>query len=858
MTHSAGTRFGPYEILTPIGAGGMGEVYRARDTRLDRTVAIKILSGQLASADRRSRFQGEARIVSTLSHPHICALYDVGQQDGIDYAVMEYLEGDTLAQRLARGPLPLDQLLAIGRDIADALSQAHRAGVTHRDLKPSNVMLTSSGAKLLDFGLAKSGTSFDGAGPAATVTPTLTAAGTILGTFPYMSPEQIQGDAIDTRSDIFSFGAMLYEMAAGRRAFTGSSAVSVLSAIEEKEPEPVGAVRPGMPPLLERLIATCLAKDPARRWQNAYDIKLQLENIRDVAGRSHAPRRSRRHLAGWLAAALMLVAAAGGWLWRAPAAEPAHSHRSSLLPPEGLSFEPHYHAVSPDGNRLAFVSLDPRDGRSAVWVRSLEGRFAQQQIGGTDGAIYPFWAPDSVRIAFFADGQLKVADTRTGAVRGVASAPVGRGGTWNADGTIVFAPAFKGPLVRVSEGGGGRPEPVTAVASGKSQRWPVFLPDGTQFLFFEDWGVPTDSRPIGLYGASLAGGEAKLVSADITGKVAFAAGHLLYLQDASLMARAFDVARLVFTGPPVPLLDQEIRGERGFGHSNFSVSDTGVIVFQSLTDSTTELIRYSADGTESERLPVSSLSNPSASLDGRLIAYASDEADGNRHIVVYDLQRGITTRVTTGGREASPVWSPDGKIGYHAERQGVNYLYEIASTGGTPVELIRGRRAMPSGYSADGRGLAYTTFDADLPSVSVYDRALRTSEVLVEGAEVQFSPNGPWLSMARLGDVWLVSTDDGHRVKISGNGGGQARWSQDGRKIYYFAQNRRLMEVSLEFKGDVVSATAPRELFQTNVVAPSYSLFHYDLLADGGFVINSLKPGAPLTMVSGWTRLLGK
>ena len=456
MHLSSGTRLGPYEIIAPVGAGGMGEVYRAKDTRLDRTVAIKVLPAHLAgNPELRRRLEREAKTVSSLNHPHICALHDIGHQDGMDYLVMEYLEGDTLAARLAKGPLPLSQALPLAIQIADALEAAHRRSVVHRDLKPANIMLTKSGAKLLDFGLARIDKRMPVDGN--TVSMGLTSPGTILGTFQYMAPEQLEAKDADARTDLFAFGAVLYEMLTARKAFEGKSQASLMSAIMSADPPAMATLQPMTPPALERVVKTCLAKDPDARWQSAHDVKLELTWLEQGAAASAVISKSRnRERAAWAIALLLLIAAVllavdhfrGGQ-------QQVQAVRSSLLPPANYFYQRGNFSVSPDGTRLAFVGVGP-DGNYTLWVRTFSAASAQQ-LNGTTGAMFPFWAPDSRRIGFFADGKLNTVDVASGAVRILCEAPSGRnGGTWSRNGVIVFAPFIAGPLYRIPESGGGR------------------------------------------------------------------------------------------------------------------------------------------------------------------------------------------------------------------------------------------------------------------------------------------------------------------------------------------------------------------------------------------------------------------
>src|SRR5260221_4043804 len=459
MSLSTGTRLGPYEVLSPLGAGGMGEVYRARDTRLERTVAIKVLPPHFSSSEEvRQRFEREAKTISSLSHPHICALYDVGNQDGVEYLVMEYLEGETLSDRLLKGPLPTDQTLRFGIEIADALDKAHRQGIVHRDLKPGNVMLTKSGVKLLDFGLAKvvqTASPTSGLSVLATqVGSNLTQEGSILGTFQYMAPEQLEGKEADVRSDIFSFGALLYEMATGRKAFSGASQASLISAIMREEPAPIATLQPMASPALDRVVKTCLAKDPEDRFQTAHDVKLQLQWVAEAGSAAGEPapvipRRKRHERLAWIGfavAAIAAIAFAAGYVGRAP--RPEQGVRATLPFPEKMFLGEL--AVSPDGNRLVFTASKP-GGQPALWVRSLHESSARPVVGA-ENAFFPFWSPDSRFVGFFADGKLKRMDPSGGAVLTICDAERGVGGTSNKDRTIVFGPAPTGGLHRVAAG----------------------------------------------------------------------------------------------------------------------------------------------------------------------------------------------------------------------------------------------------------------------------------------------------------------------------------------------------------------------------------------------------------------------
>jgi len=606
----------------------MGEVYRARDTRLDRTVAVKILPAELSSdPERRKRLSREAKAISGLSHPNICTLYDVGHQDGTDYLVMEHLEGETLADRLEKGPLPTEQVLRIGMDIAGALGAAHRQGIVHRDLKPGNIMLTKSGAKLLDFGLAKAVAPAVNLSAMPTASKPLTAEGKIVGTFQYMSPEQVEGKEVDSRSDIFSFGAVLYEMATGKRAFEGKTQASLAAAILERDPPPMSDLAPMSPRAFDRLVRTCLAKDPDQRWQSAHDLREQMAWIAEGGETQPAPRAAGRQAsspqwAAWsvaaLLAAVLLVLVILHFRAAPSALQVVHS---SLLPPPENSFTPYNFAISPDGTRLAFAAVGP-DGLNHLWIRVLSSSSAQE-ISGSQDATYPFWAPDSRRVGFFGEGKLRTVDTAMGSVKVLCDAPVGRGGTWNRDGTIVFAPSVASPLLRIPDTGG---EPVAlsaplASGSGHGYRWPYFLPDGKHYLYFSEWNPPGDPEGNGVYIGSLDGGKPKLLTSELTGNVEFADGRLLYVRDRSLLAQPFDPARMEFTGPPLPIVEESVIKETaGFLHAGFSVSQNGVVIIQSFAAFSTRLLWYDHTGKEIGQVPGMGYWDPRFSPDGRSLA----------------------------------------------------------------------------------------------------------------------------------------------------------------------------------------------------------------------------------------------
>jgi len=843
----------------------MGEVYRARDTRLDRAVAIKILPQEFsADAERRQRLIREARSISALSHPNICTLYDVGQQDGTDYLVLELLEGETLAERLGKGALPTRQVLRIGHEIAAALQRAHSRGLVHRDLKPGNVMLTKAGAKLLDFGLAKAAAPPNQTTDMPTVSRPLTGEGQIVGTFQYMSPEQVEGKEVDARSDIFSFGAMLHEMATGRRAFEGQTQASVAAAILEREPPPISALAPVSPPGLDRLVRACLAKDPDKRWHSAYDVGIQLEwlAVDDAAPSRATERRSpnRERLAWGAAAACLLILLALVASSRRRVPPPAPLVRSSLLPTGGASFVPFNFAISPDGSRLAYVAAGA-DGRSTLWIRVLSAPTAQE-ISGTDNATCPFWAPDSRRIGFFAEGKLKTVDAGGGPVRVVCDAEVGRGGTWNREGTIVFAPSVATTLYRVAETGG---DPVSVTpsppqGSGHGHRWPSFLPDARHFVYFSDWSSPGDPQRNGIYIGSVDGGPPKLVSSEIRGNVEFASGRLLYVRDRSLMGQPFDTERLEFSGPAQPIAEQEVIQDIGFHHGGFSVSQAGMLVIQSPAAFSTRLLWFDRSGKEVGQVPGVGYWNPRLSPDGRLLLAASDDArNGRSYIHVIDLQRGVSTRVTEGGIEATPVWFRDGKrIAYTSLEGGSVGIYELAADSSSPPQLLtKGSLTMLNDVAPDDR-VVYMDFARGLPFIAMHSPAKGEADEFGPGAEARISPDGKWIARIMAGGVSEIFVqpfpDAGKRIQVSQGGGSQPAWRQDGREVFYIAPDRKLMAAAFDPSQGV--ATAPRALFQTHIVGPTFVLFQWDLAPDGRFLINSLNPDSPLTLIANWPVIL--
>jgi serine/threonine protein kinase/Tol biopolymer transport system component len=869
VTLSAGSRLGPYEILAPAGAGGMGEVYKARDTRLERTVAIKVLPAHLSQTpEGRQRFEREAKTISQLSHPHICALHDVGHQDGTEYLVMEFLEGETLTDRLARGPLPLEQALRFGIEIADALDKAHRQGVIHRDLKPGNVMLTKSGVKLVDFGLAKFSAASSPGSSGVTSFPTqgpgLTAEGTILGTFQYMAPEQLEGKEADARTDIFAFGAVLYEMVTGEKAFSGKSQASLIGAILHTQPAAISAVQPLSPPALDRVVARCLAKDPEDRWQTAHDAMLELKWIAAGSGSQAglpAPtaQRKSREKTGWLVAGLLLLSLLGAipFLVRGLGSRTAKEHvlKLSIVPPEKTLMHPGHFAISPDGRRLAFVAVAP-DGRSLLWVRSLDSLEAKA-LPGTENAAGPFWSPDSRFVGFFAEQKLKKIEAAGGPPLAICDASNGRGGTWNREGVIVFAPTPTTALHRVSADGG-ESTPITTLDDARqenSHRHPHFLPDGRHFLYYVRSYRP-ENRTVCV--GSLDSKETRRLAGPNSPAVFVPPGFLIFVrEEGALVARRFDPKRMELSGDPILIADR-VRPFDSTAPNSFSVADDGTLVIGTGGTAARKLVWLDRAGQE-----IGSTEHRGVIIDLRLspdqTSLALDHVDpdvGGRQIWIQEFARGVTARFAFGAvQDVSPVWSPDGRrIAFGSDRGGaarINQIYVKASSGAGSEELLfRSADAkFLTDWSRDGRFLLFEVVTppaatrTDLWTLPL-DGAGGPRPYLATAFNEslgRFSPDGRWVAYTSdetgKNEVYVqsfpVSTG---KWKVSSDGGSQPVWRGDGRELFFLSRTRQIHSVSVTPGGATFAAGPPRALFPTPpfFAAGTGSRFHYDVTPDGG------------------------
>jgi serine/threonine-protein kinase len=852
-----GTQLGPYEIVAPIGAGGMGEVYRARDTRLDRTVAIKVLPQHLADTpEARQRFEREARAVSALNHPHICTLHDVGSQDGTEFLVMEYLEGETLAARLEKGPLPLAQVLQYGIQIADALDKAHRQGIIHRDLKPGNIMLTKSGAKLLDFGLAKAALPLAaGATLTATVTRTtpVTQQGTIVGTFQYMSPEQVEGKEVDGRSDIFSLGAVLYEMVTGRRAFPGKSQLSVASAILEKDPEPISTLQPMTPPALERAVKRCLAKEPDDRWQTARDLLLELKWVAE--GGSHVtlsptgPAKGvrplgRRAVILTFGTLLLVAAIASLAMWDLKPTPPRPVSRTVITLPPGQrlgGLDQAAVALSPDGTHLVYVAT--QGGTQQLYLRAMDSLEAKL-IPGTEGATEPFFSPDGRWLGFFAGQKLKRVSLSGGAALTLGDAPFPGGASWSSHGMIAFAPSVGSALQQVPDGGG-TPQPLTHLEKGEvSQRWPEFLPDGKAVLFT---AAPTNASWANAQVAvqSVGTGERQNLIKEATHPRYAVSGQLIYAQGGSLMAVPFDLQRLAVTGAAVPVVESVLQSPSS-GAAQYSFSATGSLVYISggVEADQRSLVWVTRNGTEQPvTAPARAYVFPRLSPDGRRVGVGITEQE--TQVWLYDLARETLTRFTFEGNvNLNAAWTPDGKrIAFQSNKEGpLNLFWQRADGSGGLERLTTSEyNNFPISWSPDGQLLAFVevnpTTGYDIWVLQLSDRKaqpfLRTP---FNESVPRFSPDGRWLAyVSNESGRWevyvLAYPGPGGKWQISTEGGTEPVWNSNGRELFYRSGDK-MMAVDIATQPSF-TAGKPRVLFEGRYNPAPGTTPNYDVSPDG-------------------------
>ena len=843
--------------MAPLGAGGMGEVYRARDTRLERSVAIKVLSAEFADdASLKLRFEREARTISALSHPHICSLFDIGNHDGTDFLVMELLEGQTLADRLSSGPIPIADVLRLGGQIAEALAAAHRAGIVHRDLKPGNIMLTRSGAKLLDFGLAKSGgqlASHD-ATSAGTEQQPITERGAIMGTFQYMAPEQLEGSPADARTDIFALGAVLYEMATGVRAFTGKNRTSLIAAIVSGQPRAISELQPLTPQAFEQLVRACLEKDPDDRFQSARDVAMQLRWMAAGDASTRPQSGSKRERTGWITAAVLTTMLAAGAAYHIRTQPPSRAPlRFTITAPPGTNFA-RTAAISPDGRRLAFRA-DALDKPPMLYLRSLDS-LVTQPIGGTESSSTVFWSPDGRHLGFIARGALKRLDTADGSVRTLLTglSNLNGGATWNRAGVIVFSLVTEAPLYRISAEGG-QHVPVTRFAKGdRVHCWPWFLPDGRHFLYTV-LGVSGSS---GIYAGALDSDLRKLIVPigplpDMT-RAVYARGQLFYLRGRSLVAQEFDPKHLQLPGTALIIDDDiEITGPL---RTPLSVSEDGTLVYRKAGSVAIDHLSM-VDHSGREIAPVGK-PGPHNSLrvspDGTRILRAYDDPIAS--VWVYDSDRDTETRMTFERWAGLAAWVDNDSFVYSAVTDTPPNLF-LKRPQGPPVRLTNSSaQHYIESVSPDGRFAIYTTEEArtglDVYAVSLtppHKPMPLLNSAAGEGS-AHVSPDGRWLAYTsnESGTFQLYVTSfpqTGRKWQISPGRAEQPRWSRDGRELYYRdPATGMLMAVKIDAVREFRPGR-PQPLF----AIPS-SL--YDVASNGRFLIArpELNPDSPpLTVV---------
>ncbi len=857
-----------YQVLEKLGAGGMGEVYRAADTKLGRQVALKILPPEFArDPERLARFEREARVLASLNHPNIAAIYGFEHVDGVPFLVLEYVPGPTLAELVRSGPIEVENWVQICTQVAKALEDAHDKGIVHRDLKPANVKVTPDDkVKVLDFGLAKAFAEEPAADAAhaATVSALATRAGAILGTPAYMSPEQARGRRLDRRTDIWSFGCVLYELLSGRQAFPSETIPDAIAGVLAREPD-WQALPAALPERIRDLLRRCLQKDPQRRLQHIGDARILLEDPEPGF-----TTKTQRHKEGFLASlrlggecvlALALVALA--WLHFRGTPPEQRVAKLSLLPPANASFGGF--AISPDGRRLAFTATDS-SGKLQLWVRPLDALSAQT-LAGTDGAAYPFWSPDSRFIGFFADSKLKKIDASGGPAQTLCGAPIGRGGAWNREGVILFAGRWT-PLYRVSAAGG-EAKPVTVLDREVTHRWPHFLPDGRHFLYCVA-SVATATHGIRL-GSLERASPARVGPLLLTrSNAAYASGYMFFVRERTLMAQPFDLSRLEASGGPLPVAEA-VGANLGLLLARFSVSETGLLVYGSGGGGDTQLAWFDRQGKK-----LGTVGQPGAhttmrlSPDDRRVAVNRTDPAGNTDLWVYELARGTSSRFTFHpATDFGPVWSPDGnRIAFRSTRDGVSNLYWKVSTGAGEDEplLKSGADKTPSDWSRDGRFLIYSERDAktgmDLWVLPLEGERKPAPFLRTEFEELgaEFSPDGRWLAYQSNAsgefEVYVRpfpagSAGSGGQWQISTGGGQLPSWRRNGKELFYLAEDGKLMAVDLK-AGATFEAGVPRALFQ----ARAAGLRSYDVASDGQrFLINTPleeSAAAPLTVVINW------
>ncbi|PWB73780.1 hypothetical protein C3F09_04775 [candidate division GN15 bacterium] len=882
MVLSVGTRLGPYEILAPAGAGGMGEVYRARDTRLERTVAVKILPRAFAdTVDLRIRFDREAKAISSLNHPNICTLYDVGHQEGIDFLVMEYLEGETLSDHLKKGALAASDIFTYAIQIADALDKAHKLGLVHRDLKPSNIMLTKSGAKLLDFGLAKvqSPTAPAMGASGVTMTTPVTGEGTILGTLQYMSPEQLEGKEVDGRSDIFSFGAILYEMATGKRAFEGKSQATLIASIIKEQPQPICQIMPLSPPMLDRVVRQCLEKDANDRWQSAGDLKQALQWISEGGSQVGIPaavsvRRKRRERILWGVTAMLAAVSLALGVMTITRTTPVPKVARWVVPaPQGLASVT-WPRISPDGTTIAFQAADTT-GQNGIYIRPLNSLESHLLVKVQSANCRHFWSPDSRQLAFFDGNQLKKVSIAGGLAQIICEAN-GADGAWGSKGIILFDGGNADSIRQVSASGG------TPAAASRIDRthgehmsaWPCFLPDGEHFLFLAD--VDSSSAEFALKMGSVHSLDATTLTR-VNSRIEYADGYVLYFKNELLVAHRFDPSRLQLVGEPVPV-SGNVASISSAARALFSVSEDGTLIYQKgLSGDLRSIIRLTRRGDSATTIgPLGRYSDFSLSPDNSRIAYGLESEQANAMDVwVRDLRRNVSSRLTFGPAYNSwPIWKPDGtRVVFVSSRTAGHFSAWQRNANGTGAdEKIFAHDTAEVGitsFSRDGATAVLQVYIGSSMDIWILPMAAGKAEPLLTQPYDEWrgvlSPNGRFLSYQTnetgRPEIYIRElSPTGGKWQVSANRGLAPQWRADGSELYYVTPEFDFFAVPISYEGGLDIGT-PVKLFNHRYIYWYYNtLTPYAVTNDGQhfFVHSPAEQGntAEFIVVQNWAEEL--
>lgn len=868
----ADKKLGAYEIVEHIGSGGMGAVYRARDPKFRRDVAIKVLPSDFAKdPDRLQRFEQEAQAIGILNHPNILSVYDTGMSDGSPYLVSEYVEGETLRQKLASGALPQRKAIDYALQLARGLSAAHDKGIVHRDLKPENLMITKDGRlKILDFGLAKLSQSDAAIGP-LTQLPTSpgTQPGLVLGTIGYMSPEQVRGKIADHRSDIFAFGSILYEMLTGVRAFRGETPADTLSAILQKDPPDISETNRIISPVLSRIVTHCLEKDPEQRFHSAADIAFHLESLSGASEQSGVATipvpRTKLPVQVWkiLSFAVLAAFAVLGFLYYQKSTKPESVLQVSIDLPPGNIYgfaQGGELSISPDGKYVAFCGINNTDRKWRLWLRPL-ALSSSQMIPAIEKASAPFWSPDSQYVAFFADKKLKKIKNSGGPAQTLCDAPDGRGGSWSQDGTIVFSPQPYGPLYKISATGG-TPAPLTKVANAQSShRWPSFLPDGKHFLF-------TSQLPNGIYVASLEDPQPKQINSEASNAMFMKPDILMFVREGNLLAQHFDAKKLTTQGEAVPILDQRINHDEARSYGYFSVSQENSLIYRPQSLPIAQPTLFDRNGKKIGAISQAGTFQPSLfSPDGTQIAFNRiDPESGKSDIWRYEFAGDRSSRLTVQADPNGPaVWAPDQSY-FVFSKGNVLFRKQISAASSEEILFESSQYVLATGFSNDGNFLLFShqnprgDWDIWVLPLSGERKPFKFIETPYVEFVAAFSPDGKWVSFqsdaSGQQQVYVASFPDAQqRLQISTEGGVSARWRMDGKELIY-VNKEKIMSVDVQ---DGSRFGNPKLLFER----PQESLIYGVGSAPDGQRFLLFLPTADqnpenIRFISNWTHLLKK